>query len=127
MKIKNWEDLYNAENKKYIIKKSNNYGFAIYTMPYDDFTEWVAYINPFKLKSETAIEMLKALGFDVKFIKSPLEQVKEELKKIYTEGCGEYHDAKINTYDQGYFCCKFEMAKELLNFIERVEEDENSI
>jgi len=119
VKIKQWKDLNGVKNDKYVIveqlsqiyvralpdDKTNDASFRIHTK---DFTE------------DQIIKILKSIGFNIEFQKSPLEQMKEEVRKIKSTAINNWMQTDDHYWDGVQHAC---LAT--LDVIERIEKDEN--
>jgi hypothetical protein len=121
MKIKKWKDLDRIKNDRYLIWVDQRQIY-VRILPDDDITKWSSltmFIPDFT--TEEIIGILKSVGFNVEFIKSPLEQVKEYLnhkksniKKLPTQ----------DSYSSGYTDGELSILNGLLYKIERIEKDD---
>ncbi len=102
-------------------------------MPDDSTKSESLLIDTLDFATEEVIGMLKSVGFNIEFQKSPLEQVKDEvesLKRYAEEASNPYMykhvSEEVKTGLKRYFEGAIEMAKDILRAIERIEKDETN-
>jgi hypothetical protein len=121
VKIKEWSNLNGVKNDKYELEWSERDNSFQVNLP-NKTNYYVADIEIDKANEETIIAWLKLFGFNIEFIKSPLEQVKEYIahKKSNIKAITIRDD-----YNNGYADGEMSALNALLLKIERIEKDEH--
>jgi len=118
VKIKSWEDLDGVKNDNYFLTVGGNGFISAYDLTK---TKYYGEFKP-KLDANLTIAWLKLFGFNIEFIESPLEQVKEYIthKKSNIKAITIRDD-----YNNGYADGEMSALNALLLKIERIEKDEH--